>query len=99
MKNNVIEGYDWTENPFRADPITGRDLCIDCWNTKHGTRSEPSCKVYGCKCACYEAIHNRNIERGKKAASTRERHELMTKALESPDNPLRAFNPNPKVSA
>lgn len=97
--HNVIDGYDWTENPFREDPITHRSICLDCWNTSHGTRYEPGCKVHGCNCGCYEALRIRATENAAKAVRTKKRHEVLKSQLESESNPLRGYNPNFKGGA
>jgi len=34
----------------QADPVTGIQMCQDCWNGKH---PRDGCRIYECKCGCY----------------------------------------------
>jgi hypothetical protein len=72
------------------DPITGRWICIDCWNGRHGTIHKP-CKDRGCCCGCKDGIEEQRRQRSAHGAARRERKALEREQLESPENPLCAF--------
>lgn len=82
----------------KLDPITGRKICRPCWNGVHRKHNADEILVDACvgDCDCVHlseanlaAIERRNIRRARK-----EKAELEKDALEAPDNPLRAENPN-----
>lgn len=73
-------------------PLTHRMICFDCWNGKHGPNAWVSCRNIDCNCSCKESVNHLLEERAARSKAKRERKALMTKLLESPDNPLRAVN-------
>lgn len=101
MRDDIIDGYNWTKFPFREDPNTHQRICKDCWNGEHGQwivtantrRFDRGCKVGGCTCLCYAVRKDVDRLRGIASAATLARKKLAQEALESPDNPLRAENP------
>ena len=51
-------GVDWPldarnkEVATMRDPITGIEMCKDCWNGSHA-RKGSDCRIPGCMCGCY----------------------------------------------
>jgi hypothetical protein len=65
------EGASATAN-LALDPITGRPICDDCWNCRHGTRGKSGCKVHTCRCWCKDGRKEHRRERSAHAVARRE---------------------------
>jgi len=85
--------HDWTEHPFRKDPLTQRMICFDCWHHQHGSKEDERCLVTDCKCACYEEFAAKAEEQKLRRQRSRQRKKALRAALEDESNPLRAHNP------
>lgn len=96
MRDDIIEGYNWTKFPFREDPNTHQRICKDCWNGVHGEwkatsatrRFVKGCLVDGCCCFCYAAQADIKHESARKRAATVARKAADKEALGQ--GPMRA---------
>lgn len=49
----------WFEDDTKKDPLTGVDMCKDCWDGLH--QKHKACPQRGCQCDCYPGGSNKGL--------------------------------------
>ena len=85
----------------QRDPITGRMICRMCWYGIHYARDIHGHLISACDDMACDCVHSsddqaRYEERVRQRKARGFRRQLERMALEAPDNPLRAENPDYK---